>query len=129
LIAGEEIVALLRRIIPPYAIPTSTVEDVLRLTEAPQRAISAERIRAVLAERERMRTRLAAMAAVERVFPSDANFLLVRCRDADRFLEAGKAAGLLVRDFSHAPRLEGCLRISVGTPEQNARLLAAVEQI
>jgi histidinol-phosphate/aromatic aminotransferase/cobyric acid decarboxylase-like protein len=62
------------------------------------------------------------------VFPSDANFLLVQCRDARRFLEAGKAVGLLVRDFSTTPRLEGCLRISVGTPEQNDRLLAAVER-
>jgi len=128
LIASEEIVGLLKRIIPPYAVPSSTVEEVLKLTEAPQRAISAERIRTILAEREQMRARLAGNPAVERVFPSDANFLLVKCRDARRFLEAGKSAGLLVRDFSAAPRLTGCLRISVGTPEQNARLLAAVER-
>jgi histidinol-phosphate aminotransferase len=127
LIAAEEIVALLKRIIPPYAIPSSTVEDVLRLTEAPQQAISAERIRTILGERERMRLRLAAMPSVLRVFDSDANFLLVRCRDARSTLEAGKSAGLLVRDFSQAPQLAGCLRISVGTPEQNERLLAAVE--
>ncbi len=128
LVASEEIVGLLGRIIPPYAIPSSTVEDVLRLTEAPQQAIAAERIRTVLAERERMRLRLAAMPSVLHVFHSDANFLLVRCRDARRTLEAGKSAGLLVRDFSNAPQLEGCLRISVGTPEQNERLLAAVER-
>jgi histidinol-phosphate aminotransferase len=128
LIASEEIVGLLKRIIPPYAIPSSTVEQVLKLTEAPQRAVSTERIRTILAEREKMRARLADNPAVERVFPSDANFLLVKCRDARRFLEAGKSAGLLVRDFSTAPRLTGCLRISVGTPEQNERLLAAVER-
>jgi histidinol-phosphate aminotransferase len=128
LIAAEEIVSLLKRIIPPYAIPESTVEDVLRLTEAPQRAISGDRIRTILAERERMRLRLVGSAAVVRVFASDANFLLVQCRDAQRFLDAGKSVGLLVRDFSAAPRLAGCLRISVGTPEQNERLLAAVEQ-
>jgi histidinol-phosphate aminotransferase len=128
LIAAEEIVNLLKRIIPPYAIPESTVEDVLRLTEAPQRAIAADRIRTILAERERMRARLEASTAVVRIFPSDANFLLVQCRDARRFLEAGKSIGLLVRDFSNTPRLEGCLRISVGTPEQNDRLLAAVER-
>jgi histidinol-phosphate aminotransferase len=128
LIAGEEIVDLLRRIIPPYAIPSSTVEQVLQLTEAPQRAISAERIRTVLAERSRMQSRLEASRAVVRVWPSDANFLLVQCRDAARFLEVGKSVGLLVRDFSNAPRLAGCLRISVGTPEQNERLLDAVER-
>jgi len=101
---------------------------VLQLTEAPQRAVSAERIRTILAERERMRLRLATIPSVLQVYHSDANFLLVRCRDARTTLEAGKSAGLLVRDFSNAPRLEGCLRISVGTPEQNERLLAAVER-
>ena len=128
LIAGEEIVGLLKRIIPPYAIPESTVEDVLRLTETPQRAIAGERIRTLLAEREKMRVRLEANPAVVKVFPSDANFLLVKCRDARGFLETGRSVGLLVRDFSSAPGLAGCLRISVGTPEQNERLLAALER-
>jgi histidinol-phosphate aminotransferase len=127
LLAGEEIVGLLRRIIPPYAIPSSTVEEVLQLTQAPQRASSAARIRTLLEERARMQERLAGTSAVARVFPSDANFLLVEFRDAGRALDAGKAAGLLVRDFSAAPGLANCLRISVGTPAQNERLLAALE--
>jgi len=128
LLASEEIVGLLRRIIPPYAIPASTVEEVLALTEAPQRAMSAARIHTLLEERERMRERLERLDNVVRVFPSDANFLLLECRDAKRFYEAGKAAGLMVRDFSSYPGLAQCLRISIGTPDQNRRLLAAVEQ-
>jgi histidinol-phosphate aminotransferase len=128
LIASEDIVALLKRIIPPYAIPSSTVEEVLALTEAPQRAMAAARIRTLLDQRARAVPRLTAMRNVVRVFASDANFVLVQFRDARRALEAGKAVGLLVRDFSSAPGLEGCLRISIGTPEQNERLLAALEQ-
>ena len=114
--------------IPPYAIPSSTVEDVLKLTEAPQRAMAADRIRTILAERERVRQRLEACVAVRRVFPSDANFLLVECRDARRFLEAGRSVGLLVRDFSATPGLSDCLRVTIGTPAQNDRLLDAVER-
>ena len=128
LIASEDIVALLRRIIPPYAIPSPTVEQVLALTEAPQRAMAAARIEALLGERAKAGERLAAMDCVVRVHPSDANFLLVQFRDAGAALEAGKEAGLLVRDFSSAPGLANCLRISIGTPEQNERLLAALEQ-
>ncbi len=128
LIASEDVVGLLRRIIPPYAIPASTIDEVLALTEAPQRALAAARIRTLLAERARMRERLERASAVARVFPSDANFLLVECRNARRFLDAGKSVGLLVRDFSTAPGLANCLRISIGTPEQNERLLAAVER-
>jgi histidinol-phosphate aminotransferase len=128
LLASEDIVGLLRRIIPPYAIPASTVEEVLALTEAPQRAGAAARIRTLLDERERMAARLACCANVAQVFPSDANFLLLECRDAKRFFDAGKAAGLIVRDFSAYPGLAQCLRVSIGTPQQNERLLAAVEQ-
>lgn len=128
LIASAEIVALLRRIIPPYAIPVTSAEDVLKLTEAPQRAMAAARILAILAERERVQRRLEACDAVVRVYPSDANFLLVECRDAGRFLAAGKSVGLLVRDFSSAPGLANCLRITIGTPEQNERLLDALER-
>ncbi len=129
LIAREEIVELLKRIIPPYAIPASTVEAVLALTEAPQRAMAGARIATLLAERDRMAERLARMRVVAQVFPSAANFLLVECRDARAVLEAGKSVGLLVRDFSSAPGLANCLRISVGTPEQNERLMAALERL
>lgn len=128
LIASTDIVGLLRRIIPPYAIPGSTIEEVLTLTEAPQRAMAAARIRTLLDERARMAERLARCPNVARVHPSDANFLLLECRDAQRFYAAGKAAGLIVRDFSSYPGLAQCLRVSIGTPQQNERLLAAVEQ-
>jgi histidinol-phosphate/aromatic aminotransferase/cobyric acid decarboxylase-like protein len=69
------------------------------------------------------------MSCVARVHPSDANFLLVEFRDAGRALEAGRSEGLLVRDFSRAPGLANCLRISIGTPAQNERLLAALERL
>jgi histidinol-phosphate aminotransferase len=127
-IASEDIIGLLHRIIPPYAIPASTVEEVLMLTEAPQRATAAARIRTLLDERARMAERLERCANVARVYPSDANFLLLECRDSRQFFEAGKAAGIIVRDFSSYPGLAQCLRVSIGTPAQNERLLAAVER-
>ena len=128
LLANEDVVGLLRRIIPPYALPASTIEDVLALTEAPQRASASARIRTLLEERESMSERLARCSNVARVHASDANFLLVECRDPNAFLDAGRSAGLIVRDFASAPGLANCLRISIGTPEQNRRLLAAVER-
>ncbi len=85
LIAGAEIVGLLKRIIPPYAIPSSTVEDVLRLTEAPQRADLAPRASARCSpSASRMRRGWQASRPCVRVFPRDANFLLVEFRDARR---------------------------------------------
>jgi histidinol-phosphate aminotransferase len=125
LIASEAVIGLLKRIIPPYAIPASTVAEVLALTEAPQRAQAAARIQTLLQERDRMRERLERHANVTRIHPSDANFLLLECRDARRFQDAARSVGLVVRDFTAT--LPGCLRVTVGTPEQNERLLSAVE--
>ena len=128
MLAAPEVVALLRRIIPPYAITSSTVDEVLALTEAPQRALGAARIATLLEERGMLGQRLARLPLVKRVFPSDANFLLVRCSDPALVLEAARSTGLLLRNFSSVPGLDGCVRITVGTPEQNQRLLGALER-
>ena len=127
LLASEAIVGLLRRILPPYALPASSVEAVLRLTAEPQRRQAQARIDTLRGERERMRARLVALPGVRRVLPSDANFLLAEFAAPQAALAAGCAAGLLIRDLSANPRLPGCLRLTVGTPEQNERLLAALE--
>ncbi len=67
------------------------------------------------------------MPLVERVWPSDANFLLVDCRDADRLMRASMAGGTIVRDLRANPALPDSLRISVGTRAQNDALLASLE--
>lgn len=61
------------------------------------------------------------------VYPSAANFILVRCRKQHRLFDALKAKGILVRDVSSYPMLENCLRISVGSKEENQSLKAALE--
>ena len=95
LLASEAIVGLLRRILPPYALPASSVEAVLRLTAEPQRRQAQARIDTLRGERERMRARLAALPGVRRVLPSDANFLLAEFAAPQAALAAGCAAGLL----------------------------------
>ena len=126
LLAHADIVALLRRIIPPYALPSPSVESALTLLGAPQRAFATARIETILAERARVAAALGATPAITRVWPSAANFLLVECEDAAATLAAAKSAQLIVRDFSRQPQLERCVRVSIGTPEQNDRLIAAL---
>ena len=79
------------------------------------------------AERERLLPALAACPAIERVYPSDANFILVRTPRPDRMYDALIAAGVIVRNRSRIPGCEGCLRITVGTPAENARMLETVK--
>lgn len=125
-IAHPDIISLLARIIPPYALPTSTIETVLDVTDEHGRASSQERIRTILTERERLRAELAGLPLVRKVWPSDSNFLLVDCVDADRVLNAAIDSRLIIRDPRSQRGLEHSVRISVGTSEQNSRLVRGI---
>jgi len=126
LLAHPEIVTLLRKVIPPYAIPQLTVEAALRLLQEPQLALVKDRIERLRAERDRVSEALRASPAATRVWPSDANFILVEFADPDQALAAAREARLLIRDVRKQPGLGQALRISIGTPEQNSRLLEAL---
>jgi histidinol-phosphate aminotransferase len=124
LIADPRIVALLGKVIPPYSIPQLTIEAVLATLAPAQAAVQRERVAQVRAERERLRTALAGKSSVRKIWPSVANFLLVDFIDPEAALAAARAAKLLIRDMRGAA--PGSLRISVGTPEQNDRLLRSL---
>lgn len=125
LIAAPEVIQLARKVIPPYAITELTVEAVAPLL-APA-AIDAMRARVarILAERARLAAGLARSPLVAKVWPSDANFLLVDCNDADAVLARVRGAGLIIRDVRQ-PALPRALRFTVGTPEQNDRVLESL---
>jgi histidinol-phosphate aminotransferase len=127
-IGHAELIALLARVITPYALPEPTIEAVLDLTDDAHQAEARKRIAEVLSERARVATELSKAALVRRVWPSATNFLLVECVDADRMLRAAVAAGLIIRDPRSQPGLANCLRITIGTPEQNDRLLSGIRQ-
>jgi histidinol-phosphate aminotransferase len=124
LIAASEIVALLGKVIPPYSIPQLTIEAVLATLADPQLAIQRERVAQIRRERDRLRTALANCRSVQKIWPSVANFLLVDFADAEAVLAAARNAKLLIRDMRNvSPR---SLRISVGSPEQNDRLIRSI---
>lgn len=127
-IADADLIALLDRVLPPYAVPTTTIETVLAVTAPSQGAEFKSRVATLIAERAVLSERLARSPLIERVWPSDANFLLVECTDADAVLQAAQSARLVLRDQRSQPQLANCLRISVGSPEQNARLVSALTQ-
>ena len=129
LLANSEVIDLLRRIMPPYPLPTPSVQAALiALSDNGQRVMH-ERIATTVAERERMAAALAERPGVRTVYPSRANFLTVSLDDAADMYRALAAQGIVVRDVGHYPGLNGCLRFSVGTSEENTRLLAALTRI
>lgn len=85
-------------------------------------------IQDIILQRERLMEELSALEGIE-AFPSEANFILVRMEGADEVWQRLLERGILVRDFSRAPLLENCLRITVGTSAENDALLAALKEI
>lgn len=128
LIAHEDIVSLLARVITPYALPTQTIDAVLQFTDESHVAESKERIATILSERARLSEKLAPLPLIRQVWRSDANFILADCVDADAVLRAALSAGLIIRDPRSQWGLGSSLRISVGTPEQNDRLLRGIAE-
>jgi histidinol-phosphate aminotransferase len=126
LIAHASIIELLTRIIPPYSIPTQTIEAVFALSDAAHVTESKRRIATIIDERDRLAARLTHLPLIRRVWPSDTNFLLIECVDADRVFAAAVEAHLIVRDPRSNPLLVNCLRISIGTQEQNSRLVSGI---
>ncbi|MEJ1960780.1 MAG: histidinol-phosphate transaminase [Gammaproteobacteria bacterium] len=123
LIANPEIISLLRKVIHPYAITQLTVEAALKLLEPAQLAVMKSRIVAIKAERARMYEALGKLPGVRRVWPSDGNFILAEFEDPDRALMRSRGANLLIREVRAQVGLPRTLRISIGTQDQNNRLL------
>jgi histidinol-phosphate aminotransferase len=124
LVARDEVVDGCRAAALPYHLSAQTqLAGVLALRYADEMT---ERVRKVADARARVAQGLAELDA--ETWPSDANFLLFRPRgkDARAVWSALLADGVLVRDFSTRPGLEGCLRVTVGTPKENERFLDAL---
>lgn len=127
LIGNPAVVEFLGRLIPPYALPSPSIEAALEALEPSQRVAVNARVQAIQNERTRVAAAMTRLPSIRTVWPSAANFLLVDCIDAGRCLRAAVAAGLLVRDVRGEPDLSDSLRITIGTPDQNERLLRALE--
>lgn len=122
--ASEAIIAIMNKIKPPYNINQASQELVLKALDEVEQVN--EMIRVLVKERSRLEAALPGLNIVEKVFPSDANFLLVKVTDAKAIYQYLLDKGIVVRDRSSVILCEGCLRITVGTEKENDELLAAL---
>jgi len=125
-LAHQDVVALLRRILPAYPLPAPCVEAALTALTPPALAATRVRVTGLVAARDRLASALKRVPELRDVLPSAANFIVVRCADADALYGRLLSVGIVVRNVSHYPSMAGCLRISVGSPSDHARLLAAL---
>jgi histidinol-phosphate aminotransferase len=123
-VAPTWVVEELEKVVLPYHLPTAS--QLAGTVALRFRAEMDARVTALVRERQRLETELATVAGIT-VFPSGANFVLLRVHgDGHAVWQRLVDRGVLVRDFSRWPRLEECLRVTVGTPEENDAFLTAV---
>lgn len=125
-LAHPEVIALFNKVKYPYNV------NILTQRAAMERLDHMDEIRAwvdeALSERERMMQAVAALPICEKVYPSDANFFLAKVNDACGIYDALVEQGIIVRNRHRIWMCENCLRITIGTPEENDELLAALKQ-
>ena len=124
--ANPEIISLFNAVKPPYNVGTLPAR--LAITALERQDDVRRWAQLIRRERDLLSNALAHRREVEVVYPSDANFLLVRFRDARKVYEFLLQKRIVVRDRSKLLGCQNCLRISVGTPDENRRLLDVLEE-
>ena len=127
-VAGPaDVVRILSAVQAPYALATPVVECVEDVLQADQLVLAERAVKETVLERERLRAALSDYDFVTKVWPSDANFLLVRVVDAPRIMRQCAEHNVLLRHFGGD--LDDCIRISIGSRDENAQLLRALDSL
>jgi histidinol-phosphate aminotransferase len=124
--ASDEIVSILNKIKPPYNINLATQELALKALDNLDDVNTM--IRDTVKEREELVKELVQLPMVQKVYPSDANFVLAKMDQATQVYDYLKEKGIIVRNRSNVVLCEDCLRITVGTPEQDKQLLKTLKE-
>lgn len=126
LLGNEEVINEYVKVRQPYSV--DAVSQIIGLTIFENRAQFSPGIKSIITERDKLLERLHTVPGVT-PYPSDANFILFKVKDAADVWQRLYERGILVRDFSCAPYLEDCLRVTVGTPEENEAFCAGLREI
>lgn len=123
--ASEEIIEVFNKIKPPYNINQATQELALSALDNVD-TVNAW-IQETVSERDRLSDALRTLAFVRHVYPSDANFVLVKTDEPRKLYDYLVARGIIVRDRSKVALCAGCLRLTIGTPTENGTLMEALK--
>lgn len=121
--AGANIIQVYNKVKPPYNINVATQELVLKALE--EVGMVNDMIRLIVANKATLIQSLEKNALVQKIYPSDANFILVKIVDARIVYQYLITKGIVVRDRSNVQLCENCLRITVGTEKENQKIISA----
>ncbi|RHJ87711.1 histidinol-phosphate transaminase [Parabacteroides sp. AM08-6] len=125
--ASPKIIAILNKIKYPYNVNMLTQEQALEILNNEERM--KEQLRSILSERIRLQAALPLLNCVNKIYPTDANFILADVENANATYKALVKKGVIVRNRNNVTLCRGCLRITVGTPKENDALLAVLKKL
>ncbi|MGK7392284.1 MAG: histidinol-phosphate transaminase [Candidatus Cyclobacteriaceae bacterium M2_1C_046] len=123
---SEEILNLLNKVKPPYNISILNQKAALQALANEQQVKN--QLEEIIDERERLNDVFEIFSFAEKIYPSDANFILIAVTDPNGLFSFLKDEGVIVRNRSNVIKCEGCLRVTVGTPEENDMLINKLKQ-
>ncbi|QZE13593.1 histidinol-phosphate transaminase [Halosquirtibacter laminarini] len=126
--ASKDIITLFNKVKYPYNVNLLTQEKALEYLKEKKEMVS-QQIAEIISERERVKELLSTIPAVIKVFPSEANFLLVKMDEAENIYSTLLKKGTVVRNRSKVILCEGCLRITIGTPIENQKIIEQLTEI
>ena len=129
LLSSPAVIGMLRKVIAPYPIPVPCADIAAQALSPESVSLMHRRAAQCVMRKCELEVALEDLDGVEAVYPSASNFLLVRFVDAARVFTALRDRGIILRDQSRQPTLENCIRITVGTKDENERLLTELEEI
>ena len=125
--AREKIISFFNRVKPPYNVSQIAQEKILQALENKSRV--SETIAEIIFEREKLIENLSGFPFVVKIYPTDANFVLVKTKDADTIYKFLIDEKIVVRNRNNVELCAGCLRITIGTTEENEALLKSLRKI
>ncbi len=126
-IANPEIISYMLKVKAPYNINKLTADVAIKAFENME--LMKFNLEKILEERGYVAEQLSHAADVEKVFPSDANFLLFRIKNAEEIYRKLAEKGVIVRYRGNEPHCENCLRVTIGMPDENIRFLKTLKEV
>lgn len=129
ILAQAKLIEILKKIIAPYPIPLPIVQIIQEALAEANQSQRQDLMTVILQQREFLMTEVARLPYVKKIWPSAANFLLLEVENAHQVIQTCLNKGIVIRDRSRDLNLQNCIRISVGTPQQNAALLEVLAHV
>jgi histidinol-phosphate aminotransferase len=128
-LAHEKLIALLEKVISPYPLASPVIDVILRELQEDNVQQITQQISTIKSERENLIAFLEKQSFVEKIWPSEANFILLKVKNATTLIDHCAQHDIIVRDRSSMLGLSNCVRISIGLPEENVQLQQILSQL